>query len=332
MKTDVCLTFDVEFTIGGAFSDPANKQPVGAQSVFCKVDGKSHGLGFILDTLSAHKLTATFFVEALNVHYFGDSPMSNIAKTILTAGHDVQLHIHPCWRHFRRKDWQRQLSSVPPNDSMAGRSTEDIREIIQEGMQAFTRWGVPGPVAIRTGGLQVDITVYRVMHEFGVPLASNIGVAISPPIDNDLHFFSGRHSVAGVLETPVLSYCDLSFQQKKHLKSLTITGSSWRETRHLLNNAERKNIGPVVILSHPSEFVKHSDVQYTQLAPNRLNQSRFEKLCLFLGKNQDRFNVLTFAEGHSRWQAQRKDNQELLSVPAWMAIQRMLENKLNDTF
>jgi len=80
MKTDVCLTFDVEFTIGGAFSDPANKQPVSERSVFCDVDGESQGLGFILNTLSKHKLTATFFVEALNFHYFGDSPMSGIDK------------------------------------------------------------------------------------------------------------------------------------------------------------------------------------------------------------------------------------------------------------
>jgi len=71
---------------------------------------------------------------------------------------------------------------------MAERSTEDIREIIQEGMQAFARWGIAKPIAIRTGGLQVDKTVYHVMQELGVPLASNIGVAISPPINSELHF------------------------------------------------------------------------------------------------------------------------------------------------
>ncbi len=332
MKTDVCLTFDVEFTIGGAFSDPANKRPVGEQSVFCEVGGKSHGLGFILDTLSAHRLAATFFVEALNVQYFGDAPMSGIVKTILAAGHDVQLHLHPCWRHFHMVDWQAQLSDTPPNDSMAGRSARDIREIIKEGIETFTRWGVAAPIAIRTGGLQVDKTVYHVMQELKIPLASNIGVAIAPPVDSDIHFFAGRHSIAGVLEAPVLSYSDLSFGQKKHLKSLTITGSSWAEMRHLLNNARRRSISPVVILSHPSEFVKHTDVQYTQLAPNQLNQSRFKKLCLFLDQNREHFNVLTFAEGASCWKAQSDDHLELLSVPTWMAMGRMLENKLNDIF
>ncbi len=332
MKTDVCLTFDVEFTIGGAFSDPANKQPVSERSVFCDVDGESQGLGFILNTLSKHKLTATFFVEALNFHYFGDSPMSDIAKTILAAGHDVQLHLHPCWRHFRMKDWQTQLSNVPPNDSMAGRNVNDTREIIKEGIETFIRWGIPSPIAIRTGGLQVDKAVYSVMQELKVPLASNIGIAIAPPVDSDIHFFAGRHSIAEILEMPVLSYCDLSFGQKKHLKSLTITGSSWAEMHHLLNDAGHKSISPVVVLSHPSEFVKHTDIQYTQLTPNHLNQSRFEKLCLFLNQNRSRFNVLTFAEGRSSWKAQSGNHQELLSVPTWMAIKRMLENKFNDTF
>ncbi len=278
MKTHACLTFDVEFTIGGAFSNPANKQPVSKRSVFCDVDRESQGLGFILNTLSKHKLTATFFVEALNFHYFGNSPMSDIAKTIIATRYDVQLPPRPCWCHFLVENWQTQLSHIPLNDSMAERSSKDIREITQEGMQAFARWGIAKPIAIRTGGLQVDKTVYHVMPKFGVPLTSNIGMAIAPPTDGKLHFSSGCHSIAGILETPTLSYCDLSFRQKKHLKSLTITGSSWCETLHLLNNAVRKNISPVVILSHPSERVKHKDVQYTQLAPNRLNQSRFKKL------------------------------------------------------
>ena len=46
--TRVYLSVDTEFSIAGAFDDPAANQPVGPQAVYCEIDGKSAGLGYLL--------------------------------------------------------------------------------------------------------------------------------------------------------------------------------------------------------------------------------------------------------------------------------------------
>ena len=159
----VFLTIDTEFSIGGAFQAPLSVQPIGAQNVLCTVAGKSEGLGFMLDTFAACGLRATFFVEALQCAYFGDAPMGEIAQRIAAAGHDLQLHLHPVWTYFDHPQWQQQLALVQPADNMHGRSVEQLASWMQRGIDTFARWGLPAPVALRTGNLMVDRNVYRAM-------------------------------------------------------------------------------------------------------------------------------------------------------------------------
>ena len=109
MITEVAITVDVEFNIGGAFAEPSSRRPVGIESVECRVDGEPAGLNYILDTLERHGLRGVFFVEVMNTCYFGDLPMGEIARAIHSRGHDVQLHLHPCWAAFAHPDWQQRV-------------------------------------------------------------------------------------------------------------------------------------------------------------------------------------------------------------------------------
>ena len=78
--TEVCLTIDTEFSIGGAFDDPINRRPIGEAFVRCPVEGVEHGLPFILRTLARFGVPATFFVETLNAAHFGDLPMRRVGN------------------------------------------------------------------------------------------------------------------------------------------------------------------------------------------------------------------------------------------------------------
>ncbi len=205
MKTKVFLTIDTEFSIGGAFHDPQNTQPIGAQNVMCAVGGRSEGLGFLLETFAAHGLRATFFVEALQTAYFGDEPMREIVGRIGAAGHDLQLHLHPVWTYFDHPQWQQQLALVQPNDDLQGRSVEQLVAWMQRGIDTFWRWGVPPPVALRTGNLRVDSNVYRAMSQVGLTVASNVARAVFEPAEPQLRLNSGVHLVEGVVELPVLT-------------------------------------------------------------------------------------------------------------------------------
>src|SRR5947209_7251871 len=111
---EVCITIDTEFSIGGNFGNP-DLPPIAAPIVLGPSGGKEHGLGFLLDNFSEFGIRATFFVEALQTAYFGDEPMGGIARRIADAGHDVQLHLHPCWLYYETT--AQQGANKAPDDS-----------------------------------------------------------------------------------------------------------------------------------------------------------------------------------------------------------------------
>jgi hypothetical protein len=237
--TEVCLTIDTEFGIGGAFNDPTNRLPIGEAFVRCPAEGVEHGLPFILRTLARFGVPATFFVETLNAVHFGDLPMRRVGDAILEAGQDIQLHLHPCWLYFRGADWAQRLKRVAPNDSCAGRSLSELDDIIGAGLEPFARFGWPRPVALRTGNLETDHTVYTAMSRFGFKIASNIGLGCFQPSDPALHLRAGRHWINGVLEVPVLSYLQLAIGVFKRLHLVTITGVGQWEMTALLRRARQ---------------------------------------------------------------------------------------------
>ncbi len=330
MKTKVFITIDTEFSICGAFHDPSKCSPVGEQAVFCNVDGKSHGLGFLLDTFKENAVTATFFIEVFNSYFFGDAPMRDIALQIQSSDHDIQMHVHPCWTYFKNPDWMSSLKDNPPTDHMDNRSFEQISEWIKDGLAIFERWGLSKPTAMRTGSLITDRTVYTAMEALGITVASNVGVGIYPPKEAELHLYSGMHKVGEVLEVPVLTYIDRQIGNHAHHRLLTITGASASETRSLLLQAHAANIEAVVILTHPFEYVKYDPLDYDKMHPNRINQQRLRKLCAFLAENGDQFEIATFNQLNAKSVSADPQSNVLLKAPSLPVVGRMIENILND--
>jgi len=319
--TEICLTIDVEFSIGGAFAGMG--RPVAEPAVLCPAGGREHGLGFLLEVFARHGIKATFFVEALNTVLFGPEPMGALARRIHGAGHDVQLHLHPCWLEFRHADWAERVRTRPPNDSCAGRTVEELREFLHLGLAAFAHWGLPRPVALRTGNLQVDGNVHRAMAEFGLMVSSSVGAAHWPPAP-ELRLDGGVRVVDGVAEVPVRS-----FEGVPGRRLLTITGTGAAETRALLWRARRAGEAPLVVLTHPFEFVKVADPQYRRLTANRTNQRRLEALAGFLARHRTDFAAVTVAQAAESWRANPVPALPL-SAPKFASMIRGVENRLSD--
>jgi peptidoglycan/xylan/chitin deacetylase (PgdA/CDA1 family) len=330
MKTrkpiEVCITVDTEFSIGGNFENPA-LAPVGEPIVLGSVGGKEQGLGFLLDSLAEFGLPATFFVEALQTAYFGDEPMGSIATRIAEAGHDVQLHLHPCWLYYEGAE---ERSTKPaPNDSCAGRTDTELDHFFRSGLSTFLRWGLPSPVAVRPGNFEFDTNFHRAAARSGLRLSSSIAVPIYRPIDEHLNLVGGKQRIGEVLELPVFCYT-YGIAGHNRLRPLSITACSSAEIVLVLQRARLHRISPIVILTHPHEYIKRKDFRYSTIRRNRVNQARLRVLLEFLRRNQDDFITLPICAINDDESETAGLDRPAVAVPFRPSVVRMLENGIND--
>jgi hypothetical protein len=323
---EVCITVDTEFSIGGNFENPA-LAPIAEPIVLGQIGDKEEGLGFLLDSFAEFGVQATFFVEALQTAYFGDEPMGSIARRIAEAGHDAQLHLHPCWLHYDTTS--RTRADKAPSDSCAGRADAELDYFFEFGLSAFSRWGLPTPVAIRTGNFQVDGKVFGAAARSGLRVSSNIAVPICRPPEQNLVLAGGKHRIGRILELPVFCY-NYQIGATARLRALCITACSSAEIIFVLRLARAQQLSPVIILTHPQEYIKKKDYRYTTLRRNRVNQTRLRALLEFLDQNRDDFVTVPISAIRDDGSDTGPFDQPALSVPSGMALARMLENGIND--
>jgi peptidoglycan/xylan/chitin deacetylase (PgdA/CDA1 family) len=326
----VCLTIDTEFSIAGAFADPTLR-PVGAQMVRCDVDGRSQGLDFMLDCFARNDITATFFIETLQRHYFRDDPMRPLVQRIAAAGHELQLHAHPCWAVFQHDDWAERVRQEPRQDDFAGRDEASTLELLRQGQETFREWGLPPPQVFRSASLQHDAGLYRAMAAAGIPYSSNIGLAIYDSGDPRYRLYGGRHLRHGVLECPVLTFSDWRLR-RPHLKTLSVSGTSFAETRTLLERARRAGMELVVILTHPFEYVQSRDADYRTLRRHGVNQERLQRLCGYLAANGDLYQASGLAAAASMPLRPQQAENHLLRGAPWQSVCRMATQVLYDRY
>lgn len=327
MRTRVCITVDTEFSIGGAFNDGA-RLPVAEPAVWCNTNGRSEGLGFMLDTLDQYHVPATFFVETVHRYFFRQDPMRDVVRRVQDKGHDVQLHTHPCWTIFQHDDW-RHRQAPRDRDDFVGRELGDTLGLLRQGLETFSDWDLPRPLSFRSGNLQHDSNLYRALAEVNIPYASNVGLAIFDSGDANYALYSGRHDRHGVSEFPVLTFSDWKMGPHRHLKSLTIAGTSFPETVTLLEKARQAQIPLVVLLTHPFEFVHRQDVTFRHMNANRLTQQRLVQLCQFLQRNNDRFEATSFTQAAAAC-SNIPEHNTLLETSLHQSLTRMVEQMTHD--
>ncbi len=217
-------------------------------------------------------------------------------------------------------------------DSCAGRSDAELDEMLLLGMEAFRRWGVPRPTAMRTGNMQVDLAVYRAMARHGFLASSNVARAIARPPDSELQLLGGRYLVDGILELPVLSYKDLVVGRWQHEHALTITGCSSREIEFLLEGAHAAGLDPVVVLTHSFEFINRRHERFTNIRAHRTNQRRLVELCRFIAEHPQKFSAVPISRVALEQAVEKSRGDIALRVPLWATLSRMAASQLDDHF
>ncbi len=325
--TEITISIDTECSIAGAFAHPGVREPVAEKAILCEVDGKEHGVGFMLDVFKRYGIKASFFIECAHYYYFGDNPMRGVVDRIAEAGQDLQLHVHPCWMSYIKDS---AIGEFPQSDICKDRPYDELRKIFELSTDIFKSWVGKKPVALRTGSLYADLNIYRVMRDLNFPLASNVAIGGNVPDEEELYLHSGRHLIDGVLEMPVFSYVDMNIAGQKHVKSLQITSCSWPEMKYLLKKARASGVENIIILTHPFEFIKKSDTYFTEITRNRVNQGRLEKLCKFIAENNQEFVAADFGSYANNWLERGERTEPMIEIPTYYSIGRRLHNKISD--
>lgn len=289
-KTQVILTVDTEPSIAGAMEDLNRYPPLLHEPVWGEVDGDSEALGFITKTLNHFDFKATFFVETVHTKMFGLLPMKQYTDHLLACKQDIQLHIHPVWLNFVNS----AHSGKKYNDKSAELDQHDLTELIKESGDIIESWTGKKPVAMRTGNFSASSSVYRAMADAGIYLASNICVACEDYSEKQLQIPGGIQEINGVYEFPASCFIDPGPIGKGRYRAAQITACSAGEIMKILNQCGKRSTDIVVIVTHPFEFIKKSDFRYNKMRANQMVQRRLEKVCSFLYRNQDRFEITTF--------------------------------------
>lgn len=288
MTTRVAITFDIEFDINGAFAHPARYSPRGTDGLLGVCDGASGGLSFILDTLDAYGLRATFFIETLQTLWFGLDEMGTVALTLLDRGHELQLHLHPVWLLFEDPDWAMKAQESPPHaethDNLAQYSNDKAADILLRARNIFKDWALDLPTAVRTGSLMTERDLYPVFRDCGLTLSSSVGLGLHQPQDQALKRFHSAALIDGVLELPVTSYQSYNHMLRPKTRLATVIGTGRMEQRSLLSKASQNEIPFLIMLSHISEFQVRKG---RGLHRNRHTERKFKQLCFELAHRND---------------------------------------------
>jgi hypothetical protein len=188
---------------------------------------------------------------------------------------------------------------------------------------------VPAPVAVRTGNFQVDESVFRVAAKSGLRLSSSIAVPIYRPPGDDLVLLSGKRRVGRILELPVFCY-RYRIGRSDRLRALCITACSAAEIISVLRQAHAHQLSPVIILTHPQEYIKKTDFRYASLRRNRVNQGRLRAVLKFLKQHDDEFIATPISAISDDGADSTASERPLVSVSRGRAMARMLENGIND--
>ncbi|HEX8063195.1 MAG TPA: polysaccharide deacetylase [Allosphingosinicella sp.] len=273
MPTRVLLTVDTEF-MWGAHVRGASWQ----ENLALSFDPAGVGIPYQLGRLAAHGLKACFFVDPMPALVYGIEPVRRMVEPILTAGQDVQLHLHPCW-----------ADPVEPVFELTGLDFERQIDLIRTARDLLVEAGAPSPTAFRAGGYAADSATVEALAGLGIAYDSSHNGSHHPspsalPLDPRL---IAPARVDGVIEIPVTQIG----QRAGRLRHLQICAVSFDEMRAALLHAAAHDHPVATIVGHSFELAARGGRR-----ANALLVRRFERLCRFLADRRERLPTAHFAD------------------------------------
>ena len=273
MATRVLLTVDTEFMWGGYVRGESWQENL-ARSY----DPAGVGIPWQLARLAAHGLKACFFVDPMPALVYGIEPIRRMVEPILTAGQEVQLHLHPCWADPAR-----------PVFELTGLDLQRQVELIRTARDLLVEAGAPSPIAFRAGGYGADLATVEALATLGIAFDSSHNGSHHPS-PSALPLDPRRIAPAlldGVVEIPVTQIG----QRAGRLRHLQICAVSFDEMRAALMHAADHGHPVAAIVGHSFELAAAGGRR-----ANPVLVRRFERLCGFLAEHRGRLPTAHFTD------------------------------------
>jgi len=268
MGTRTLLTIDTELTwrhhiAGTGWEDnyARSVEPAGV------------GLRCQLAALNRYGLKACFFVDPMPALLFGIDPVRQMVETILSAGQEVQLHLHPMWEQAREDGTVAEGTVF----ELIDHPFEKQRALIAEARDLLITAGAPDPIAFRSGSYAVNDDSLRALAELGIRYdASHNGCegpwpsALSLPLNQ---IAPVEHQ--GVIEIPV-SQMRTGTGGLRHMQ---ICAVSLAEMAHALDHAVTNDHPTFMPVGHSFELATRDGLRV-----NPVVKKRFDGLCALLAQ------------------------------------------------
>jgi hypothetical protein len=140
------------------------------QLVFGRVGGKEIGISYLMTLLEREGFRGTFFIDILLERQIGEGSLEPVVESILSRGHDIQLHLHTAPHlRFSEREEERALAS-----SMVDKDPDRFRRAMELAMDLFERRVGHAPVAYRSGAYRITDEFLAIIPEFGIKVDSSL--------------------------------------------------------------------------------------------------------------------------------------------------------------
>jgi len=244
-----------------------------------EVYGDGLGLDYLLAKCAEAGRRATFFVEALGATRWGREPLDRICSAIISAGQEVQLHVHPVVA---------SIEGIDDRDDILWKHDEKTQgRLIDAGLLSLAACSVKGVNAFRAGDLAADARTLAAMSKRGLKLGSNRDLDMKSSIrsringlysvDNDICEYNGVWDLpVSVLRSP-FPFLDGRY---RHME---ISAMGAHEMCDGLRRMKSAGYRCATILTHADEFFRYVN---GKAIPIRKNRNRLERLLEFVAGNE----------------------------------------------
>lgn len=198
-----------------------------------------------------------------------------MVDAVLSAGQEVQLHLHPNWIGARAED----RAANGPRGDLALFDVCEQRDLLAAAIDLLVAAGAPRPVAFRAGSYAANDDTLAALAALGLRYDSSHNGAA--PAQSRLSLDRRRVSPAahaGLVEVPVTVIEDAPGS----LRTAQVCALSRAEMRDLLDHAVAERHAAVTLASHGFELANRAGTR-----PNRVHVRRFDALCQMLADRRD---------------------------------------------